>query len=124
MPPNRPNDKNHLPVAEIPPLSVLPARAFSSETETGSREETRQKKKWSLASDLIRTEALNASDCLQPGAGMDFRLRQDGGLRPEALDQRSHEGPDPRRGDENRRLAFASRLLEAVPHHRHELGQF
>src|SRR5216684_7895520 len=63
---------------------------------------------------------LDASDRLQPRARMDFRLRQHGGLLPEALDQRTHEWPDRRRGYQYRRLAFAGGLFEAVAHHGHE----
>src|SRR5258706_3694993 len=66
---------------------------------------------------------LDAADRLQPRPRMDFRLRQHGGLLPEALDQRTHEGPDRRRGHQHRRLAIARGLFEAVAYHGHELGQ-
>ena len=66
---------------------------------------------------------LNASDRLQPRPWMDFRLRQNRRLRPETFHQRAHERPDRCRGHQNRRLALAGRLFEAVTHDGHEFGQ-
>src|ERR1700682_5570096 len=71
-----------------------------------------------------RLSELDASDRLQPRARIDFRLRQKGGLLPEALNQRTHELPYRRRGHQYRRLAFAGGLFKAVAHHGHELRQF
>jgi len=61
-------------------------------------------------------------DRLSPRAGMNFRLRQNRGLRPESLHQRAAKAGS-RRGDQYRGLAFAGRLFEAVTHRGHELGQ-
>src|ERR1700716_2919548 len=67
---------------------------------------------------------LNAANRLQSRAWMDFGLRQNGGLLPEALHQRAHEGTDRSRRYQYRRFAFACGLFEAVAHDGHELRQF
>jgi hypothetical protein len=86
-------------------------RAFSSEVDTGSREENASNK--TRASVLInQNRALDVSDGLEPRPWMDFRLRQNGRSRPETFHQRTHERPDRRRGDQHRRLALARGLLE------------
>src|SRR5260370_36285567 len=64
--------------------------------------------------------SLDASDRLQPRAGMNFSLRQNRGLRPEPLHQRAHEGADRCRGDQYRRLAFAGGMFETATHRGHE----
>src|SRR5215471_18868385 len=43
-------------------------------------------------SSASRCFALDAADGFQPGAGMDFRLRQHRGLGAEALNQRANKG--------------------------------
>src|SRR5215470_16313621 len=60
---------------------------------------------------------------LEPGARMDFRLRQHGGLLAEALDDRAHERADARGGDQHGVLALAGGVLEAVAHQADELGE-
>src|SRR5262249_36017562 len=65
----------------------------------------------------------DAADRLEARPGVDLRLRQDRGLRAESLDDRANEVPDAGRGDEDRNLALAGRLLEAVAHQGNELGQ-
>src|SRR3954466_847523 len=67
---------------------------------------------------------LNPAHRLQPRARMNLALRQHAGLRAEALNDGAHEGPDARRGDQHRRLAFARRILEALADERDELGEF
>ena len=66
---------------------------------------------------------LDAADRFQPGAGVDFRLRQHGGLGAETLDQRTYEGPDRGRSDQHRRFALACGLFEPLAHDGHELRQ-
>src|SRR3954465_12323713 len=68
-------------------------------------------------------KVLDAADRLQPRARMNFSLRQHGGLRAEALDQRADERADRGRGDQHRRLAFAGGLPEGVADRGHELRQ-
>src|SRR6185437_2630004 len=71
----------------------------------------------------VRRMRLYAADRLQPRPRMNFGLRQHGRLLPESLDQRAHEGADPRRGYQHRRLALARGALEGVAHAAHELRQ-
>jgi hypothetical protein len=54
---------------------------------------------------------------------VDFRLRQDAGLRPESLDDAPHKGPDAGGGDQDRRFAVARCLFEFVAHQIDELGE-
>src|ERR1700676_2707030 len=62
----------------------------------------------------------DAADRLQPGARMEFSLREHRGLRPEALDQRADEWPDCGGGHQHRRLALAGSLLKAVADRGHQ----
>src|SRR4051795_4740634 len=66
---------------------------------------------------------LNPAHRLEPRAGMNLALREHACLCAEALDDRAHEGPHARRGDQHRRLAFARRILEALADERDELRE-
>ena len=54
-------------------------------------------------------------------ARLNFALREDGRLRPEALGDTANEWPDILRGHQDRRLAFAFSLLEKFANERDKI---
>src|SRR4029077_16025553 len=66
---------------------------------------------------------LDTAHSLEARAGMNFALRQDRRLRPEALDDTAHEWPNFRRGYQGRRFRLAGGLLEALADQVDKFGQ-